>query len=326
MVGGRDRRGHDANAGSDQNDLLQLRALPDRPTGVLDHTPGRGRLRSHHLRDGGDRSAHDPGRGCRTECHGRLRGQRCGGRRDHRAHGGPDHREDVGVGEQFGQDLFHRFAAALAGGVGHGLIGPTAATAAGIIGIALFGKEFFEIEKDLVYFLMIAANARSKSDYQEAAPHAAKASSKIVITAATVVTVVGASVILRGMRVQEGLPEGIPAGSGKPSTGKPAAGEAGAGEAGVAKPAAGEASASGSTVQFGKDANQVSHVFRHVKDAGLDPAKVEAAILKDLAGVKDTLPEGLKIGKVTVDGVECTYNAFKLPDGTVNVGRITTPK
>jgi len=249
-----------------------------------------------------------------------------GGRRDHRAHGGPDHREDVGVGERFGQDLFHRFAAALAGGVGHGLIGPTAATAAGIIGIALFGKEFFEIEKDLVYFLMIAANARSKSDYQEAAPHAAKASSKIVITAATVVTVVGASVILRGMRVQEGLPEGIPAGSGKPSTGKPAAGEAGAGEAGVAKPAAGEASASGSTVQFGKDANQVSHVFRHVKDAGLDPAKVEAAILKDLAGVKDTLPEGLKIGKVTVDGVECTYNAFKLPDGTVNVGRITTPK
>ena len=40
------------------------------------------------------------------------------------------------------------------------------------------------------------------------------------------------------------------------------------------------------------------------------------------SGIKD----GLNIRKVVVDGVELTYNAFRLPDGTINIGRITIPK
>jgi hypothetical protein len=42
-----------------------------------------------------------------------------------------------------------------------------------------------------------------------------------------------------------------------------------------------------------------------------------------LAGREDALPQGLTKGQVNVGGRLLEYNAYKLPDGTINVGRIT---
>lgn len=49
--------------------------------------------------------------------------------------------------------------------------------------------------------------------------------------------------------------------------------------------------------------------------------RVQDAIVADLPPVTD-LSNGLNVRTVTVDGVKLQYNAFKLPDGTVNIGRI----
>jgi hypothetical protein len=82
---------------------------------------------------------------------------------------------------------------------------------------------------------------------------------------------------------------------------------------------------SGLPIQFGKDANQVYHAFRHIEGI-VDKSKAIAAITDDLNAAAGSLQAGLIIRKVIVDGVELTYNAFKLPDGIINVGRITIPK
>jgi hypothetical protein len=80
----------------------------------------------------------------------------------------------------------------------------------------------------------------------------------------------------------------------------------------------------GLPIQFGKDANQVHHTFRHIEGI-VDKTKAIAAIADDLNAAAGSLTAGLNIRKVIVDGVELTYNAFKLPDGVINVGRITIP-
>jgi RHS repeat-associated protein len=80
------------------------------------------------------------------------------------------------------------------------------------------------------------------------------------------------------------------------------------------------------TIQFGKTENQIDHAFRHIGKAGLDRATVRSTIVDDLAGLADDVPQGLTKRSVVVDGVKLDYNAYKLPDGTVNVGRITLPK
>jgi hypothetical protein len=78
-------------------------------------------------------------------------------------------------------------------------------------------------------------------------------------------------------------------------------------------------------IQFGKDANQVSHAFRHI-DGVVDRTKAITAITDDLNAAASAIKDGLNIRKVVVDGVELTYNAFRLPDGTINIGRITIPQ
>lgn len=78
-----------------------------------------------------------------------------------------------------------------------------------------------------------------------------------------------------------------------------------------------------STVVFGNNPNQDYHTFRHVEEAGIDKNAAEQAIRQDLAGKESSLPQGLTKGQVSVGGKTLEYNAYKLPDGTINVGRIT---
>ncbi len=94
-------------------------------------------------------------------------------------------------------------------------------------------------------------------------------------------------------------------------------------------PIAAEASAkvaAKATIQFGKGENQAWHAFRHVERIGLDREIVKETILQDFSKVVDSLPKGQYNGSVTVEGVRLDYSAFKLPDGTVNIGRITPPE
>jgi RHS repeat-associated protein len=79
-------------------------------------------------------------------------------------------------------------------------------------------------------------------------------------------------------------------------------------------------------IQFGKTENQASHAFRHIEKAGLDRAKVSRAIGKDIGRVARGLQHGLTKRSVTVNGIKLHYHAYKLPDGTINVGRITISK
>jgi RHS repeat-associated protein len=79
-------------------------------------------------------------------------------------------------------------------------------------------------------------------------------------------------------------------------------------------------------VQFGKVENQVSHTFRHVEKAGFDRQVVQDAIKQDLLRAVESLSGGQYNGSVVVNGTKLDYSAFKLPDGTINVGRITPPR
>lgn len=76
-------------------------------------------------------------------------------------------------------------------------------------------------------------------------------------------------------------------------------------------------------VQFGRVANQVSHAFRHTDKAGLNREAVKQAIQVDIAKIANSLPKGQYNGSVNINGIQVDYSAFKLADGTINVGRIT---
>lgn len=74
-------------------------------------------------------------------------------------------------------------------------------------------------------------------------------------------------------------------------------------------------------VRFGNNENQRWHAFRYVAQAGLDCLAVQEAIELDLNLIP--LLKGLNKGKLEFSGVVLDYHAFQLPDGDVNVGRIT---
>ena len=80
------------------------------------------------------------------------------------------------------------------------------------------------------------------------------------------------------------------------------------------------------TIQFGRVQNQINHTFRHTDAAGLARADVRSAIVKDLTQNGSSIRDGLNIRSLRVNGVDLTVNAYRLPDGTINVGRITTPR
>jgi len=76
-------------------------------------------------------------------------------------------------------------------------------------------------------------------------------------------------------------------------------------------------------VQFGKDANQNYHAFRHVEELGLNKTAVENAVKTDLQNISSTMVSGKPYDQIiSVSGIKLQYTAYKLPDGTINIGRI----
>jgi hypothetical protein len=76
-------------------------------------------------------------------------------------------------------------------------------------------------------------------------------------------------------------------------------------------------------IQFGKSANQVQHAFRHTDALGLDRAVVQSGVQSHLKTVASQITSGKPFNQIIeVGGQRIQYTAFKLPDGTLNVGRI----
>ncbi|HEY0199868.1 MAG TPA: RHS repeat-associated core domain-containing protein [Rhodanobacter sp.] len=76
-------------------------------------------------------------------------------------------------------------------------------------------------------------------------------------------------------------------------------------------------------VSIGKNENQISHAFRYVDNLGLDRGAVTDAIQSQLSTARDEIVPGLNKFSTEIDGVGVDYHAYQLPDGSVNVGRIT---
>ncbi|MEM7382856.1 MAG: hypothetical protein AAF400_00830 [Bacteroidota bacterium] len=86
----------------------------------------------------------------------------------------------------------------------------------------------------------------------------------------------------------------------------------------------GEAAKAGKfTVQFGKDSNQINHTFRHTDILGLNRAVVKSAIEAHFTSASSQIAPGKPFNQVIeVAGKRIQYTAFKLKDGTINIGRI----
>lgn len=77
-------------------------------------------------------------------------------------------------------------------------------------------------------------------------------------------------------------------------------------------------------VQFGKTENQIYHAFRHVEALGLNKNLVKTAILNDIPRIAKNMPYGKSINTtIEVSGQKIIYSSYKLPNGTINIGRIT---
>lgn len=80
---------------------------------------------------------------------------------------------------------------------------------------------------------------------------------------------------------------------------------------------------SGTTIQFGNNANQIYHVFRHIEDLGLDKNVVTQAVKNDFIKKSTQVISGKPFNSVVeVGGHRLQYTAYKLPNGTYNIGRI----
>ena len=77
------------------------------------------------------------------------------------------------------------------------------------------------------------------------------------------------------------------------------------------------------SVTFGRNANQIEHAFRHTDRLGLSRTAVQEAIQKHLPSVADRIPSGTSMQQVIeVSGMRIQYSAYRLLDGSINVGRI----
>lgn len=77
------------------------------------------------------------------------------------------------------------------------------------------------------------------------------------------------------------------------------------------------------TLQFGSDANQTHHTFRHVIELGLDPTQVQTAVGNHFSSVSSQIVTGKPFNQIImVAGQKLQYTAYKLPNGVINIGRI----
>jgi len=79
----------------------------------------------------------------------------------------------------------------------------------------------------------------------------------------------------------------------------------------------------GPKVQFGQTENQIYHAFRHTEKLGLDRLIVRSAVEQDFKSVFTQVVEGESLNRIIeVGGIRIQYSAYKLKDGTFNIGRI----
>lgn len=82
-------------------------------------------------------------------------------------------------------------------------------------------------------------------------------------------------------------------------------------------------SAGNIAVSFGKTNNQIYHTFRHTDALGLDRSLVKSSIETHFKSVSSQVVQGSPFNQIiNVSGQRLQYTAFKLPDGTFNIGRI----
>ena len=76
-------------------------------------------------------------------------------------------------------------------------------------------------------------------------------------------------------------------------------------------------------IRFGGNANQVYHTFRHTDALGLDRSVVQSMIRTHFETVSSQVVAGRPFNQIIrIGGRNIQYTAFKLSDGTFNIGRI----
>lgn len=81
--------------------------------------------------------------------------------------------------------------------------------------------------------------------------------------------------------------------------------------------------ASKTTIQFGNNANQTYHVFRHIDELGIDRNVVKSAIEKHVKAITPQIVSGRPCNQIiNVAGKNLQYTAYKLSNGVINIGRI----
>ncbi|MFV0291022.1 MAG: RHS repeat domain-containing protein [Mangrovibacterium sp.] len=76
-------------------------------------------------------------------------------------------------------------------------------------------------------------------------------------------------------------------------------------------------------IQFGKTENQVYHAFRHTDELGLDKSLVQSTVQNHFKTVSAQVVMGKPFNQIIeIGGQKIQYTAFKLSDGTFNIGRI----
>lgn len=76
-------------------------------------------------------------------------------------------------------------------------------------------------------------------------------------------------------------------------------------------------------IQFGNNENQIYHTFRHTDALGLERSSIQLAIKEHFPSVISKLTNGKPLNSIIeVGGQRIQYTAFKLSNGTINIGRI----
>ncbi|WP_304064867.1 RHS repeat domain-containing protein [Pedobacter glucosidilyticus] len=77
------------------------------------------------------------------------------------------------------------------------------------------------------------------------------------------------------------------------------------------------------TIQFGRDANQISHAFRHTDALGLSRVTIQSAVKSHLPTIATKMVVGKPYNQIiSVSGHRIQYTAYKLSNGIINIGRI----
>ncbi|HRP03180.1 MAG TPA: hypothetical protein PLE30_11085, partial [Candidatus Kapabacteria bacterium] len=76
-------------------------------------------------------------------------------------------------------------------------------------------------------------------------------------------------------------------------------------------------------IHFGKAENQINHAFRHTDELGLDRSLVQSIVERHFKPLSTKVVTGEPFNRIIeIGGKRIQYTAFKLPDGTFNIGRI----